>query len=57
MKEFEKVKWLEDLADKYEAPVEQVMIAWAVYDEAMDMFGHHTVISHFEEVLTKVFKL
>lgn len=57
MKEFDKQGWLEELADKYEVPVEQVMIAWAVYDEAMDMFGHHTIVSHFEDVLDKVFKL
>lgn len=55
MKEFDKVKWLEELACKYEVPVEQVMIAYVVYDEAMDMFGHNTVNKHFEQVLEKVF--
>lgn len=56
MKEFEKQAWLEELADKFELLPQQVMLAYAVYDEAMDMFGHHTIPEHFEEVLSMVFK-
>lgn len=33
MKEFDKVIYLEDLAVKYEIPVEQVMVAYATYCE------------------------
>lgn len=51
MKEFDKQGWLEDLAYKCELPVEQVMIAWAVYEAIT------RPEDCFDEVLTKVFKL
>lgn len=54
-KEFEKQKWLEELADKYGVPYEQVVLAWTVYDLSMDMHGHHSVICHFENILVDVF--
>lgn len=60
MKEFEKVKWLEDLADKYEVPVEQVMLAWSFYQAGIYLgvirYLHDDEDVVFEEVLVDVFK-
>jgi hypothetical protein len=55
MSEYEKQKWLEQLADKYEVPYEQVMLAWVVYDLSMEMYGHFSVVEHFESILVDVF--
>ena len=49
MKEYDRLTWLEDLADKHEVPVDQVMIAYAVY-EAMTF-----PLDTFEQVLDRVF--
>lgn len=56
MKEFDKQGWLEELADKFEVPVEQVMIAWAVYGETTQYTYVENVREHFNEVLGGVFK-
>ena len=39
MKEYDKLTWLEDLAVKYELPVEQVMIAYATYQVSCNLSG------------------
>jgi hypothetical protein len=52
MSEYEKQKWLEQLADKYEVPYEQVMLAWAVYEVTTEYANYP---KPFEEVLMEVF--
>lgn len=56
MKEFEKQAWLEELANKFEVPVEQVTIAWAVYQTTVNVIGYTWCQKEFEDVLSKVFK-
>ena len=51
MKEFDKQTWLEELADKYEVPVEQVVIAWAVYQISCNLFGNMNCKVEFSEVV------
>jgi hypothetical protein len=55
MKEFDKQTWLEELADKYEVPVEQVVIAWAVYLVCRDMPCFIDEIDELNYVLDGVF--
>ena len=52
MSEYEKQKWLEQLADKYEVPYEQVMLAWVVYEVTAEW---QTYCMDFENVLVEVF--
>jgi len=56
VKEFDKVGWLADLADKYEVPVEQVMIAYATYQVSCNLSGFcYCNLEFSDEVLDKVF--
>jgi hypothetical protein len=52
MKEFDKQNWLEELANEYEVPYEQVMLAWAVYDTTV---AYVNFPPDFENVLVDVF--
>lgn len=50
MKVVDKLVWLEKLANKYDTPLSNIMIAWVVYDAIT------RPEDSFEEVLDKVFK-
>ena len=60
MKEFEKQKWLEELADKYEVPYEQVMLVFSTVEISQDLgyFDNYYVGSDsvVESIFDKVFK-
>ena len=49
--------WLKQLAEEYELPLEQVMLAYVVYEVAYRQNEWKVFRDEFEDVLDEVFKV